>query len=247
MMRTFLIRGLLVGLVAAALAFGVARIIGEPAVDKAIDFEAKTDQAAGMDSGPEIVSRAVQSTVGLLTGVVVFGTAVGGMYAIAYGLAYGRFGRFSARATAALLAAAGFVTVTLVPFLKYPANPPSVGNADTINARTLDYFVMIAASVMLAIAARQVGRALLPRFGGWNATILAVGAYVVSILVVYAVLPVVDEVPDDFPASLLWQFRIASLTTNLVLWTTLGLLFGYLTERSQIRGSRRNAVPAGIS
>jgi hypothetical protein len=68
----------------------------------------------------ELVSRSVQSGVGLLTGVVVYGTAFGGLFALAFAFAYQRIGRLSARATAALLAAAGFVALVLVPQLKYP-------------------------------------------------------------------------------------------------------------------------------
>jgi predicted cobalt transporter CbtA len=31
----------------------------------------------------------------------------------------------------------------------------------------------------------------------------------------------------------MWRFRIASLEIQAVMWTTLGLLFGWLTERDQ--------------
>jgi hypothetical protein len=45
-------------------------------------------------------------------------------------------------------------------------------------------------------------------------------------------LPDVQEVPDQFPAVVLWRFRVANLGIQAVIWTTMGLLFGYLTERS---------------
>jgi predicted cobalt transporter CbtA len=45
-------------------------------------------------------------------------------------------------------------------------------------------------------------------------------------------MPTVNETPVDFPAAVLWQFRLASLGTQAVLWATLGLLFGWLTDRS---------------
>ena len=65
----------------------------------------------------------MQSTLGLATAAVVYGVALGGLFALAFAVAYGRIGRFNARATAALLALVGFGTVAFVPFLKYPANP----------------------------------------------------------------------------------------------------------------------------
>jgi len=130
MVRTLLIRGMVVGIVAGLLAFGFAKVFGEPQVDRAIAFEDQMDRAKGEAPGPELVSRAVQSGVGLLTGVVVYGTALGGLFALAFAFAYQRIGRLSARATSALLAAAGFVAIFLVPQLKYPSISPSVGQPE---------------------------------------------------------------------------------------------------------------------
>jgi predicted cobalt transporter CbtA len=45
------------------------------------------------------------------------------------------------------------------------------------------------------------------------------------------VLPAVDEVPAGFPVTLMWRFRVASLGIQAVMWATLGILFGWLTER----------------
>src|SRR5437764_909537 len=53
-------------------------------------------------------------------------------------------------------------------------------------------------------------------------------------------LPAVNEVPKDFPAVVLWRFRLASLGTQAVLWAALGLVFGALTERSLATAERRS-------
>jgi predicted cobalt transporter CbtA len=119
-----------------------------------------------------------------------------------------------------------------VPFLKYPANPPSVGNPATIGHRTGLYFTMIAISVAVSIAGVQIGRRLAPRFGNWNASLLGAAAFIVLVTIAYLALPAVSEVPKDFPAAVLWRFRLASLGTQAVLWATIGLVFGALTERS---------------
>jgi predicted cobalt transporter CbtA len=60
-----------------------------------------------------------------------------------------------------------------------------------------------------------------------------------------ALLPAVNEVPDQFPAVVLWQFRIASMGAQLLLWATIGLLFGALTERAGAAAIR--STRAGIS
>lgn len=165
MMRTLLVRGMLAGLAAAAFALVFAWLFGESQVGHAIAFEDTQARLAGAAPEPELVSRTLQQTAGLAVGVAVFGVALGGMFAIAFAIAYGRIGTFGARATSALVAAGGFVAVELVPFLKYPANPPSVGKPDTIDQRTTLYFAMIAISLVASIAALQTGRRLAPRFG----------------------------------------------------------------------------------
>jgi hypothetical protein len=58
-------------------------------------------------------------------------------------------------------------------------------------------------------------------------------------------LPPVNEVPADFSATVLWRFRLASVGTQLVLWTTIGLLFGALTERRARRDAARRRDAAG--
>src|SRR6185312_15802850 len=116
MVRTLLIRGMLVGLLAGLLVFGFGRVLGEPQVDQAISFEAamdaaqaKVDIAKGVPAPieePELVSRKVQAGLGLLTGTVVYSTAFGGLFALVFAFAYGRVGSLSPRALAALLAVA---------------------------------------------------------------------------------------------------------------------------------------------
>ena len=71
MVRMLLIRGMLVGILAGLLAFAFAWLVGEPQVDLAIAFETHMHQLAGEAPEPELVSRAIQSTLGLLTGILV--------------------------------------------------------------------------------------------------------------------------------------------------------------------------------
>jgi Probable cobalt transporter subunit (CbtA) len=238
-----LLRGMLAGALAGLLACGFAWVFGEPQVDLAIGFEEHMHQMAGDAAEPELVSREVQSTIGLFTGVTVYSCALGGIFALVFAYAYGRIGRLSPRGTAALLAAAGFAVLILVPQIKYPANPPSIGNPETIGPRTALYFTMIALSVTAAIAAWSTGRQLARRFGAWNGTVLAGAAYMAVIAVAMLILPPVSEVPEDFLATTLWSFRLTSLGTELVLWTGLGLIFGFLAER---QFARAQGIARGI-
>jgi len=228
--RNLLVRGMLAGLGAGVLALIVAYVLGEPNVNSAIGFE---EAHAGHSHGDEVelVSRGLQSTAGLATGVLVYGIAFGGIAALAYCFALGRVGRFGPRATALLLSGCALLAVYVVPFLKYPANPPAVGDPDTIGRRTALYFLMMLLSVLLALAATLLGRRLAPRIGHWYATVVAVLAFAVVIALAYTFLPVIDEVPEHFPAALLWRFRLSALGMQLTLWAGFGLLFGELAQR----------------
>jgi predicted cobalt transporter CbtA len=241
MVRTLLVRGMLVGLLAGLVAFVYARIFAEPLIDQAIAFEDHMRQLAGDPPDPEQVSRAVQSTFGLLTGIVVYSTALGGIFSLVFAFAQGRLGRTGPRGTAVILAAAAFVVLFLAPQIKYPANPPSIGDPDTIRSRTVLYFGMIVWSIAAAVAGLHLGRHLLHRLGLWNASLCAGALYIVAVVLAIFVLPAVNEVPKDFPATLLWQFRIASLGGHIILLTTLGLVFGALTEHQAV-GVRRLAA-----
>lgn len=242
--RALLLRGMFCGAVAGILSFVFARLLGEGPIGSAIDFESQKDQAAGIPSY-ELVTRDIQSTVGLATAVLIFGVAIGGIFGLAFAAAYGRLGRLSARTTAAVLALSAFLVVFIVPFLKYPANPPAVGQPETIGIRTLLYLTMIAASVLFAVGALVLGRRLADRLGAWNAGLVAAALFVVGVGVAMALLPVINEVPADFPATVLWQFRVASLGIQAVLWATVGLLFGWLTERTVSRLPQRIQRLAG--
>jgi hypothetical protein len=240
-------RGMIVGFVAALLSFGLLKSVGEPAVDRAIAFEtamdeakakAEHDAAVGRGEKPppveevlELVSRPVQAGIGLFTGVTVYNVAFGGLFALAFAICYGRIGEFSPRVTAALLAFSGFVAVYAVPILKYPANPPSVGNPDTIGIRTAIYFGMILLSFASMIAAWNVRNRLVEQLGAWNSTLAGAAVYLVAAVLFAFVMPPLNEVPEGFPAVVLWQFRMASLGAQAIMWTVIGIGFGAWVER----------------
>ncbi|QND52846.1 CbtA family protein [Phyllobacterium sp. 628] len=239
MTRDLLIRGMIVGVIAGLLAFGFARVFGEPQVDSAIAFEEKMSQAANEAAEPELVTRATQAGIGLFTGIVVYSAALGGLFSLVFAFVYGRVSSFGPRSTAALLALAGFIAIVLVPDIKYPANPPAVGNPDTITARTELFFVMLVLSVGSLAVAVAFARRLHARYGAWNSTLIAGAAFVVFITLVQYLLPAINEVPEQFSPNVLWNFRIASLGIHAIVWATLGLLFGALAERLMVKQQPR--------
>ena len=260
MMRTLLIRGMLVGVLAGLLSFGIARVLGEPPVDRAIAYEEQMDAggagagqsdhqhgtpaAAEHDHGSEAAeSRDTQRGIGLLTATLVYGAALGGLFAIVFGFVYGRVGPWDARTTALLLAVAAFITLYFVPTLKYPANPPAVGNDGTIVYRTQLFFAMVAWSVAAMILAVMIAKLLAATRGAWDATLIGAAVFIGMVVLAGMLMPALDEVPADFPAAVLAQFRAASLAIQATLWATLGLVFGRLAE-SVLQGAPQRTLPS---
>ena len=239
-MRTFatlLVRGLAAGLLAGLLAGAFAYAVGEPHIDAAIAIEEAAAGSAHTHEAAEepLVSRDGQRA-GLFLATALYGVVLGGVLAIGYTLLRRRL-RTRDNGYAALgLAAAGFLGVVLVPFLKYPANPPAVGDPETITRRTVSYLLTIVLGLLAVWAATATTRRL-SRDG--TPGLLAVGggavAFVLVVTAAYLVLPTISEVPGDFPATLLWQFRLASLGTQAVLWLLLGFAFAALVDRRSLR------------
>lgn len=222
-----LLRGLLAGLAAGLLAGGFAYLVGEPHINAAIAIE-----EAGAPAGePALVERDVQSTIGLFLATGLYGVALGGILATAYTVLRRHLRTGNDTQAALGLAAAALLGIVLVPYLKYPPNPPAVGDPDTINQRTAAYLAVLALGLVAVWAGVLAART---QTGQWRQATAGTAAFLLVTGIAYALLPTFDEVPDDFPATLLWDFRISSLGTQAILWTVLGLTFtGLLTIREK--------------
>jgi heme A synthase len=284
MEKRLILRGLLAGAVGGVLAFLFARIFAEPQIRQAVDYEdgreraqAALDRAAGIaaeQAHADPFSRTVQGNAGIGVAMIFFGVAMGALFAVAYAICLGRTGRVRPRSLAVLVAGGGFLSLYLVPFLKYPANPPAIGHDDTIQLRSSFYLLMVACSVLFLILTVWLGRRLQPRYGTWNAALIAGGVFIVAAGVVMLLLPSFGELAANreyhqatetpapltdpngtivfpgFPADLLYDFRLYSIGAQLVLWTAIGLVFAPLAERVLEPGRARTrkdraAAPIG--
>ncbi len=242
-----LIRGLLAGLIAGLLAGAVAFAIGEPHIDAAIAIEESTgghshaEDATAVHSHDEeeaLVSRDGQR-VGLFLATGLAGLALGAIFATVLYYAR-RFTNLPGSILALTAAGLGWIAIEAVPFFKYPANPPAVGDPETIDQRTWLWL----ATVILGLAAVAVGLYVAKLVAAKNSIAVRVAAPVAAFGVVvalgYVLLPSINEVGEDFPATLLWEFRLSSLATQATLWLGLGLVFAYLTDRAS--SSARESV-----
>jgi predicted cobalt transporter CbtA len=237
LIASYLRRGMAAGLLAGLLAGLFALVVAEPLLDQAIGLEEANHQEGPAsaththeDEG-EVFSRSTQK-VGLFFATGLSGVLVGGLFGLVFAYFRGRMDSESDWTRSLSLAAALFAGAVLVPFLKYPANPPTVGDPDTIGARTVAYFAIVGLSLLAILAAWYVSRLLRERGVSTPVRQLAVGLGLVTVVIGLLVgLPATTD-PGEFPAGLLWNFRLSSLGTQLVLWAGLAALFGLLCERA---------------
>jgi predicted cobalt transporter CbtA len=226
--KSALVAGLGAGLLVAAVQF----VWSEPVVDHAIALEGQLHAAENAHSAAAaapaeetpIVDRPTQKK-GLFLGYTIYGLAWGLLFGAAYTIgqqhlpARGRFGR------GFLLAAGSFWAVGLLPFLKYPANPPGVGDPNTIDFRQHAYLGMLVGGIAVVILALALRHALSQQ-GSRPATIVAPLALIaVGSAALYFALPANTDA-IRMPASLVTEFRVHSLAGLALFWLTLGCLFG---------------------
>jgi hypothetical protein len=190
----------------------------------------------------------MQAGFGLFSGLIVYGTSVGGIFSLVFAYSHGRAGKISAQSLSAWLALLAFIALVVVPGIKYPASPPSVGLANTIDYRTKLYFIMMISSIVSMALAARVRNALIEKTDIWFSSSAAIGTYLLAVTAAMLLLPDVNEVPREFPASLLWDFRVASFGMHAILWITLGLLFGAMNKSPHLSSTsaRSNTSKATI-
>jgi predicted cobalt transporter CbtA len=237
----------LVGVVAGLLAAVYFSVAGEPLIDdaEAIEDARSAEAAHGAhdhdDDGVE-VSRGVQRGPGLFGGYAVYGAMFGVLLAVAAlslrGVWLDPFRRVLVAGT--ILATA----FAVVPWFKYPPNPPGVGDESTAGERQVWYLLLVALTALVLGGAAHLSSRLRQR--GWDEArrTAAVGAAgLVAMGVVLAVLPTSSvDVPADVPTTLVWSFRVATLAGNLLLWALLTVGFAALWAESERRRAQ-NSMP----
>ena len=226
-LKAAVLAGLLAGLAAA----GFHWIFTEPLIDRAVAMEEHAHESSGAFHTEPVVGRPVQK-LGLFIGFLFYGGAWGILFGL---LAYairpwfadmGRQGFF-------LSVLLGWA-VAIFPLLKYPANPPGVGAAETIGYRQELFLVFIALSLIGTFAALGVERSFRRSS---RARVVVLVIYLIYLVVIFLAMPFNPE-EVRLPAGLVRKFRILSLLGQLLFWTTMGGAFCWL------RGRFSRTVPA---
>ena len=249
MITPAIIRGVVAGMLAGLLAGLFAVAFAEPSIDAAIALEeaaaAEAPESDVPDAGQEEepgISRTAQK-IGLVVGTSLYGAGIGALFGVAAAWARGRVGG-DAWTRALTLGGAVAGAVVVLPAIAYPPNPPAVGDPETVATRTSLYLVTCVIGVALAVGAWFAARRLAER--GWSRAAVqvtvAVGVIAVAAGAV-ALLPTADGA-GAFPADLLWQFRLSSLGTQLILVLGTAVGYGLMTVRSERPERERRTAPA---
>jgi len=205
-------------------------VIVEPFLDSSIAIENQNLFASGeAEDTPSFwieydAYRTWQKGGQVLAGAIL-GTSIGALFGIVF--AYSRNALptgHSVRKTLTL-ASIMWATLFLIPFLKYPANPPTVGDPETIVLRSAMYLGFIALSGFGALGFYKVYKKLLGK-----KKILAFAAYAVYITVIFVLMP---PNPDEITASmeLVNGFRSMSLVAVTVFWVANAIILGALWQK----------------
>ncbi len=225
MFRRLLKEGVLAGAAGGSALALVLRLIGEGPIGRAVALEGP--------GGDEMFSRGTQQ-VGGMVAAVLYGAALGAVFTLAYALVRHRLRTPDDWRAAIAVAMAGFAGIFLLPFLKYPANPPAVGDPGTIGRRTALYLLAVAWSVVATWGGWRAWRAFVAKGMPAHKAVPATLATWVTLATVGLIVLPANTDPLAAPATLIWQFRLATVAGAAAFWSVLGLAFGWLRARDRV-------------
>ena len=225
-MPRMLVIVLLVGLVSGLLVGGFHNLFTVPVMERAIVLEEERSAAesGGVvdDEGP-LVSLGVQR-VGMAIGTGIYGAIMGLLFAGGFSLLRRIVPSWQPVLVALAVGALGFWALSLFPFIRYPLNPPGVGDENTLTSRQLWQSVfMILSGVGVAgvlLAVRYVNTLQIPvtqRTQYIGLTLLAYGIF--ALIIVFAIPGNPDPVP--VPIDLLELFRTLTMVGQFLQWALL--------------------------
>jgi len=209
---------------------GVANLaIVEPYLDTAIGIENQHLFASGeKEDTPafwvEYNSYRDWQKGGQVLAGAILGTSMGGLFGIVYVLSRNALPQGSDLKKSFTLAAVMWLTIYIIPFLKYPANPPTVGDPETVVLRSILFLSFIALSGFGAVGFYQLYKRLQSK------KIAVFVGYGIFIVVIFALMP---PNPDEITASmdLVNGFRAMSVVAVSVFWVSLAIIFGGLWHK----------------
>tara|TARA_B100002003_G_scaffold169015_1_gene157003 strand:- start:134 stop:865 length:732 start_codon:yes stop_codon:yes gene_type:complete len=226
----FIVIVLVSGFVAGVIHGTVNLVIVEPYLDEAIEIENQNLFATGLaEDTPQFWAeyssyRDWQKSGQLLAGGIL-GMSIGALFGIVFAYSRNSLPKGHTLKKTFVLAAIMWLTIFIIPFLKYPANPPTVGDVDTVVLRSILYLSFIAISGFSAVGFFILYKKLQNKKKG-----LAFVGYAVFITTVFFIMPVnPDEVKA--PIDLVNGFRAMSVIAVTTFWIAEAIIFGMLWQK----------------
>ena len=221
-----LISGALAGLVHGTVNFTIV----EPYLDQAIGLENESLFASGEEENnlefwAEYESYRIWQKSGQILAGVILGIAMGSLFGIVYSLSRNSLPGKNDIVKAMILSGIMWLTIYLVPFLKYPANPPTVGENETVVLRTFLYLLLITISGISALGFYKLSTRLQN-----NKKYFALFGYIIFISVIFLIMP---ENPDVItaPMNLVNEFRLVSVLGVSSFWGSVGIILGLFWKK----------------
>ena len=229
---TFVIITLLSGAIAGTILGVLNQALVEPYIDRAISIETQNAIKEGEVVYPvELQNYRLWQKAGEIAAGAILGTSLGALFGIVFVYSRSLLLHSDSNVKKALiLAGIMWFVLFLVPALKYPANPPAVGDPDTIYYRESLYIGLLAISGFSALGLALLYRMLGNRTNNKNRIIIVPVIYAAIMVGAFLVLP---PNPDKItaPADLVQGFRIASAFTMTIFWGLLGITLGAFWDR----------------
>ena len=231
-MKTFLfivivlISGAFAGLIHGTVNFAIV----EPYLDQAIGIENQNLFATGEEKDTsefwvEYEGYRIWQKSGQILAGVILGTSIGALFGIVFALSRNSLPGNNDVKKALVLAGVMWFTMFVIPFLKYPANPPTVGDPETVVLRSILYLSFITISGFGAVGFYKLSQ----KFQSKRKLVAIIG-YSIFISVVFFVMP---ENPDEItaPMDLVNEFRIMSFLGFTSFWISIGVILGFFWNR----------------
>ena len=221
---------LIAGCIAGTIHGAANLVIVEPYLDEAIGIENQNLFESGEEEDtPQFQAeyeayRTWQKGGQVLAGAIL-GTSIGALFGIVFAYSRKILPGIHNVKKALVLSGIMWFTVYLIPFLKYPANPPTVGDTDTVVLRGILYLSFIAISGFGAIGFYQLSKRLQKR-----KRIISIIGYAAFISSVFFLMP---ENPDEVsaPMELVNGFRVMSVVAVSIFWIAVAIILGALWQK----------------
>jgi predicted cobalt transporter CbtA len=221
----FILITLVSGAIAGTILGLINQILVEPYIDQAIAIEVQNTVASGESVDvDELVQYRLWQKGGEIVAGTILGTSISALFGIVYIYSRDSLPGSNNKKKGLILAGIMFFVIFLIPALKYPANPPAVGDPETIEYRESLYISMLVISGFTALGVAILYRSL-GQTHRESRKIIVPTVYAVIIALAFVVLPAnPDEV--TISSNLLMNFRIVSAITMGIFWGVLGILLG---------------------